>query len=185
MHLNVRVGALRLWPAGQREGGDGAPPRGRRPTVVAVQASILWADVKEQGDAEMRGVQPPTEGSWRRSTGIRSRDVGSPVGNDKLLRRPPFLMASAALMTPGGRPLDGVGVVRHSAAGKAKPVSPLTPGVAAIGSSLNRSLGLDPVCTFRSSRLPHMGQPHSDPSERLAEGSGTHEVAALRLMFWP
>ena len=119
---------------------------------------------------EMRGVQPPTEGSWRRSTGTRSRDVGSPVGNDKLLRRPPFLMASAALMTPGGRPLDGVGVVRHSAAGKAKPVSPLTLGVAAIGSSLNRSLGLDPVCTFRSSRLPHMGQHHSDPSERLAEG---------------
>ena len=47
MHLNVRVGALRLWPAGQREGGDGAPPTGHRPTVVVVQASILWADVKE------------------------------------------------------------------------------------------------------------------------------------------
>ena len=29
--------ALRLWPSGQREGGDGAPPRGRRPTVVEVQ----------------------------------------------------------------------------------------------------------------------------------------------------
>ena len=83
-HLNVRVGALRLWPAGQREGGNGAPPRGRRPTVVAVQASILWADVKEQGDADLQEVHLRTgelaPGCW-----FTSRDLGIEAVDDRLL----------------------------------------------------------------------------------------------------
>ena len=38
-------------PAGQREGGDGAPPRGRRPTVVEVQA---WISGEDRGIYEIR-----------------------------------------------------------------------------------------------------------------------------------
>ena len=76
MHLNVRVGALRLWPAGQRGGRRRSPTNGgaaRR--GVAVQASILWADVEEQGmrkcaefNRQQRGVGAgalgPGPGTW-------------------------------------------------------------------------------------------------------------------------
>ena len=34
--------------ASHREGGDGAPPRGRRPTVVEVRTWVMGADVREQ-----------------------------------------------------------------------------------------------------------------------------------------
>ena len=47
----MRVGALRLWPAGQREGGDGAPPRGRRPTVAEVRT---WVREAGRGVYEIR-----------------------------------------------------------------------------------------------------------------------------------
>ena len=56
LHLNVRVGALRLWPAGQREGGDGAPPRGRRPTVVEVRTWVRGAE--GCGNAENSSTGP-------------------------------------------------------------------------------------------------------------------------------
>ena len=52
----VRVGALRLWPAGQREGGDGAPPRGRRPTVVGVRTWVRGAE--GCGNAENSSTGP-------------------------------------------------------------------------------------------------------------------------------
>ena len=53
MHLNVRVGALRLWPAGQREGGDGTPTRGRRPTVAEVRT---WVREAGRGVYDIRNM---------------------------------------------------------------------------------------------------------------------------------
>ena len=40
-------------PAGQREGGDGAPPRGRRPTVVEVRT---WVREAGRGVYEIRNM---------------------------------------------------------------------------------------------------------------------------------
>ena len=71
-------------PAGQREGGDGAPPTGRRPTGVAIQASILWADVKEQGDADMQEVHLRT-GKLAPESSFTSRDLGIEAMDDRLL----------------------------------------------------------------------------------------------------
>ena len=53
LHLNVRVGALRLWPAGQREGGNGTPTRGRRPTVAEVPT---WVREAGRGVYEIRNM---------------------------------------------------------------------------------------------------------------------------------
>ena len=134
MHLNVRVGALRLWPAGQREGGDGAPPRGLRPTGVAVQASIFWADFKEQGDADMQKVH------LRR--GSRNRRVRSHHGTWGL--RQWMIGCSTIAFTPapmwqvlllGSHALAGVipGRSRRSLSSRCRCLSPL--GVRTMGAA--------------------------------------------------
>ena len=111
--------------------------------------------LRNKRDGEVRGVHLRTKGNWRRSTGIWSRAVGSQVRNDGRLRCPSLLQNGVGCVDdPGGQPFNGVGAVRRSESGKANQVSPLTPGVAATGSSLTRSLGLDRVSTFRSSMFP-------------------------------
>ena len=125
---------------------------GRFGLAFEVRTWVREVEVKEQMDGEVRGVHLRTKGSWRRSTGTWSRAVGSQVRNDRRLRCPSLLLNGIGCADdPGWRPLNRVDLVRRSASGKANPVSPLTSGVAATGSSLTRSLGLDRVSTFRSS----------------------------------
>ena len=76
---------MRVWPAGQREDGDGAPQRGSRPTGVAVQASILWADVEEQRDADLQEVHLRT-GELAPESSFTSRDLGMEAMDDRLPR---------------------------------------------------------------------------------------------------
>ena len=98
--------------------------------------------LRNKRDGEVRGVHLRTKRGWRRSTGTRSRDVGSQVRNDRRLRCPSLLLNGIGCAdAPGWRPLDGVDLVRRSAAGKAQPVSPLILGVAATGSSLTSLSG--------------------------------------------
>ena len=135
-------GRFALGSKANWQGGDGAPPRGRRPTVVDGRTWVSGTDVKEQMDWEVRGVHLRTKGSWRRSTGIRSRAAGSQVRNDGRLRCPSLLLNGIGCADdPGGQPFNGVGAVRRSASGKANQVSPLIPGVAATGSSLTSLSG--------------------------------------------
>ena len=61
LHLNVSVGALRLWPAGQREGGEGAPPRGRRPMVVEVRNWVSGTDVDVKKQAGCGNARSSSE----------------------------------------------------------------------------------------------------------------------------
>ena len=61
---------------------------------------------------------------------------------------------------PGGQPFNRVGAVRRSASGKANQVSPLTPEVAATGSSLTSLSGWTRVSTFRSSLFPRAARAH-------------------------
>ena len=100
-------GHCAFHPPGSGRAATEPHQRGRRPTIVAVRTWVSGQRSRSTRDVDMRGVHPRTEGSWRRSTGTRSRDVGSQVRNDQRLRRPPFLMASAALMTPVGGPSTG------------------------------------------------------------------------------
>ena len=75
LHLDVRVGALRLWPAGQREGGDGTPPRGRRPTVVEVQDMGPGSGGQGSRDVEMRASLHTREVGTRVVVYIKGRGV--------------------------------------------------------------------------------------------------------------
>ena len=61
---------------------------------------------------------------------------------------------------PGGRPLNGAGVVRSSALRNPKPVSPLTLGVVHPSLSMARSLGSIQVSTLRSSLHPRAAWAH-------------------------
>ena len=58
-------GTAPLSPTGQREGGDGTPPRGRRPTVVEVRTWV--SGIGGQGSRRV----------WKRGVFIREqREVG-------------------------------------------------------------------------------------------------------------
>ena len=84
----------------------------------------------------------------------RSRAAGSQVRNHRRRRGPSLKVASAALMTPVGGLSTGLTLSPIPLRGIIQPVSPLTPGVAATGSSTPWSLGLDPVSGVHFPGIP-------------------------------
>ena len=95
-------GRFALGSRAKGQGGDGAPPRGRRPTVVDGRTWVSGTGVKKQAGLGSAGSSSGNEGRLVRSTRIRSRAAGSQVRNDRRLHGPSLKVASAALMTPVG-----------------------------------------------------------------------------------
>ena len=95
-------GCFALGSRAKGQGGGGPPPRGRCPTVVEVRTWVSGTDVKRQAGWGSAGSSSGNEGRLVRSTGTRSRAVGSQVRNDGRLHGPSLQMVSAALMTPVG-----------------------------------------------------------------------------------
>ena len=150
-----RDSPVAVSPWAQRETGSAATePRhgGAARRSLRSRHGSRRRTLRNKRDWEVRGVHLRTKGSWRRSTGIRSRAAGSQVRNDRRLRCPWCLQSGIGCVDdPSGQPFNGVSVVRRSALGEAKPVSALIPGVALTGSSTPWFLGLDRVSTLRSS----------------------------------
>ena len=179
-----RITGTYRWPfllgfKGQRAGRRRSPTSG----VAALRSFMAGHGsrgraLRNKRDWEVRGVHLRTEGSWRRSTGTWSRAAGSQVRNDRRLHRPSLKVASAALMTPVGNLSTASALFAIPPRGNLKPVSPLTPGVAATGSSTPWVLGLDPGSTFRSSRFPRAVRAHLG-SRCEAHVGGVADVASV------
>ena len=74
--------ALRLGPAGEREGGDGTPPTGRRPLVVDGRTWVSGTDAKlESTDGRREGWANRDEGAYQ---GESLGSIGTDVTRQKV-----------------------------------------------------------------------------------------------------
>ena len=110
-----RVGALRLWPAGQREGGDGAPPTGAPP--AGSSRFTAWISGADRGIYEIRkrtnrssaNRGPEGTGVQKRwITGCKSRDCVQQSATRPLgLTTTYFELGSAALSQKAAARITG------------------------------------------------------------------------------
>ena len=170
-------GCFALGSRAKGQGGGGPPPRGRCPTVVDVRTWVSGTDVKRQAGWGSAGSSSGNEGRLVRSTGTRSRAVGSQVRNDGRLHGPSLQMVSAALMTP------------VSNLSKASALSAVPPRVKPIRFRLSPQESpqrarpcpvsrVEPVSTFRSSLFPRAARAHLS-SRWESQVGGVADVASV------